>query len=558
MKRLFRTSHGLAALLLLLLAAGPLGLSSCTTPTVGYQAQGFATLRVMNFMGNCSAPIDIYWDAIGATPAATAKMYALNYGTASVYSTGILTGNAGMRYHLSAKMTRDTTSKTLRTRDVMLMPGQKYSWILSLDAAGVLSDTIVTDADQAPATATDHSFIRFANEMPGTPNLALMADDPVLGLPLSSTAGVGFRGVDKYFALPAAADVGYAFFVVNAQTHAVVARLVNQTPVPGEYYTLAYGGDLCRTPLVTPEDTVTDAQDTIRLRTFDDNLAGNDLTVPVPSSMRYNVINAVYPDPKYRYSDTVRDPRGIDTLLGFVFNTFTLPQKHNFTFDPVPPFHPGGLSVSLDAGNGTVPVYNVAYQNGDLPNPLDIRLYAMNLISDTTTRLLFDYTKGVTSTAKLVSDHSYSFIWSDTVTPPAKAAAPQFRGTFIPMPDVSIANGVRLVFVPAIISVKGQAGNKFWGSFSYSVAGGAPVASILNKAGGGQFGKYDSSATVTGITAPTEITVTTQIGDNTKPALTIAGPTATFTAEPGGIYEVALVGKREDPRIIIVRTNKVK
>ncbi len=51
------------------------------------------------------------------------------------------------------------------------------------------------------------------------------------------------------------------------------------------------------------------------------------------------------------------------------------------------------------------------------------------------------------------------------------------------------------------------------------------------------------------------ITITTKVGLNTSSAIWIPGPSATFTAEAGGIYEVALLGKRENPRLLIMRVN---
>jgi hypothetical protein len=562
MKRLLFSTPLFSALLAVMIVASTMLLSSCQPPTVGYQAQGFATIRVMNFAGFCTSPLDIYWDPAGQTPEAQAKLYGLNFGAAGVYATGIVTGPAGMTYHLFAKRTRDTTPTTLIHRDVNFQPGVKYTWIISSPKSTEFVDTLIEDATATQGDPKKEAFIRFANEMPNSPNLALYVNDPTpgVGVRLSDTTGDGYRGVDRYFALPAAADVGYAYFVINAKTNGIVARLVNQTPVAGQYYTLVYSGDLCRTPLQNPGDTTTDRADTIRLRTFDDNGAGNDLTLPVPISMRYNVINGVV-DAPFKYGDIVNDSR--DNQLGFVFNTFTLPRKHNFSMDPVLPFHAGGLLVTAAAATqqGDDSVYNVFYQNADLPNPLDIRTYATDGISDSTTHQLFDNPQGATlnSKVKLTSDNSYTFMWADTASVPGKTNK-AFNGTIIPIPDVSYANAIRLVLIPGIIAVKGPKSGVFYSSFFYTDSAGTtlPSASLNKKSlltgknSGSAFGQFDTSIVIR-TTIPRPITISTKIGEAIPPSLT--GPTETFIAEPGGIYEVALLGKRENPHLLIMRVN---
>ncbi len=562
MKRLFSSGFLRRALLGVLLGVGSLLSSGCQPPTVDYGTQGFATLRVMNFAGYCNPPMDIYWDAVGETPAQNAKIYNLDYGGGAVYTTGILTGQAGTTYHMVARPTRDTL-RSFRMRDYTFQAGKTYTWIITKSDANTYQDQVVED--HTGGTGANNAFIRFINQLPNTGNLALHVNDPNSTTLLTPAAGIGFNGVGSYFPMPVVQDVGSTFYLVDVGTGAVVARLVNQTPIAGSYYSIVYSGDLCRTPAQTPEDTVTDKLDTLRLRSFDDNNAGNDLTVPVPVSMRYNVINGIVdsPNPYGSYtSDTLRDSK-----LGFVFNALTLPQHLNFSIDPIAPLSVGGAKVVVnsqtDKGN---PVYDVNFVNAELPNPLDIRVWATDGIADSTKHMLFEVPKadalqGLTA-KNLLSDNnkSYTFFFADSVAPPAKNPK-TWKGMVAQIPDVCPPTSIRLVFLPGIIRA-GTKANGFFSAFWFQASGRGKDSSAFNLTGGKltgfDFNRYDTSSVITGLQPGqiVPITISSMIGPANAvgyPPITV--PDETFQAVAGGIYEVALVGTRANHKLLIFRTN---
>ena len=540
-------------------------MSSCQPPTVNYTTQQFSTLRVLNFAGFCTVPMDIYWDPTGtATPDAQAKIYNLDFGGGSVYETGILVGQSGMSYHLVARRTRDLTVK-LKERDFVLQPGKKYSWVITKSDESTYQDEVIEDRDPDKST---NAHIRFINEMPGTGSLAVHVNDPFGPTLLTPAAGIGFNQVGDYFDNPVVADVGISLYVVDVKTNGVVARLFNQTPVAGNCYTLVYSGDLCRTPAITPEDTVTDKQDTLRLRMFDDNNGGNDQTAAVTSSMRYNIINGIVDNP-HPYGSYTPDTL-TDNQLGFVFNGLTLPQHMNFSLAPIMPLTPGGASVSTEATMTTPennPVYDVAFVNAELPNPLDIKAYATDGIPPSTTHpsathLLFDVPKanalkGVGNNLLTDNNKSYTFFFADSVAPPGKAVK-VWKGMVAQIPDVCPDTSIRLVFLPGIIRSTGSA-TSYYTAFYYQMQGrslGAPPDNGLDPANptGFDFGVYDASTVLNGFSPgqSVPITITATIGPKSNP---IQVPAETFTAIAGGIYEIATVGTRANHKFVILRAN---
>jgi hypothetical protein len=528
------------------LLGGAILLNGCQPPSVGYQVQQFAQIRVMNFAENCNVPIDVYWYADGQTPDSLANIYKLAYGQASVYYTSLPTGANGTVYHIYARQTGQIT----------LQPGQKYTWIFSHTQANNNTDYTSELISDEPQQTSNNTFIRFINMQPDAPKLALHVNDPS-GTEIGS-GGQDYLAYTPYVALTTALDTTFTLFVTPETGSSIISRLSDQTFAPGSYYTIVYSGDLCLTQLNNLADTVNNKSDTLRIRVFDDNISGADLSNPPAPSFRFNIVNGYIPT-SVAYGPVP------DTALGFVVNGQTFPEHQNFTLNPVGAF---GVASAFtgDAGgdNGATDVY---FLSTALPNPLDIKSYVTDPSSGTIYRTLTDFNAPLTVNGRpLVSDASYSIVIADTVpvNPPAGVSTSKDIFT-IPVPDQSDPGAAKFVFVAGQTPTKGQITTKNYAVFWYDINGGGdnPVPGINKGESGSQTGLgYDSSVSIQ-MSAPTQITIKDSVGalaNNNRVAASDNGKT--FTAEPGGIYEVVILGQKGTDgsglKTLILRVNPKK
>ncbi|HWF44029.1 MAG TPA: DUF4397 domain-containing protein [Candidatus Kapabacteria bacterium] len=563
MKRLFFSNISLnmrrsVLAISLSLLGGSILLNGCQPPSVGYQVQQFAQLRIMNFAENCNVPIDVYWNVDGQTPDTLANVYKLAYGQASVYYTSLPTGANGTVYHIYARQTGQKAASLLK-QDITLQPGQKYTWIFSHTQANNNTDYTSELVADEPQQTSNSTFIRFINMQPNAGTLALHVNDPS-GTEIGS-GGQAYLAYTPYVALTTALDTTYTLFVTPEGASSIVSRLSDQTFAPGSYYTVVYSGDLCLTQLNNLADTVNDKSDTLRIRVFDDNISGADQSNPPAPSFRFNIVNGYIPT-SVAYGPVP------DTALGFVVNGQTFPEHANFTLNPVGAF--GVASAFTDVAGGDNGATDVYFQSTALPSPLDIKAYVTDPSSPGSIyRLLVDFNAPLTTAGgkPLVSDASYSIVIADTVpaNPPAGVSTAKDIFT-IPVPDQSDPTAAKFVFVAGQTPTKGQITTKNYAVFWYDINGGGdnPVPGINKGESGSQTGLgYDSTVSIS-MSGPTQITIKDSVG-----SLSVSGnrvPAAdngkTFTAVPGGIYEVVLLGQKGTDgsglKTLILRVNPKK
>ncbi|MFI5202476.1 MAG: hypothetical protein ACHQNE_08830, partial [Candidatus Kapaibacterium sp.] len=335
------------------LFAYSLMMSGCSAPSVAYQQQKFASLRVMNFSPSCTAPMDVYWGTTEPIPMGNnAQEYNLPFGSASVYTSSIYAAPGGTVYHVIVTPTRIPGETDLK-RDITL---RDSSYTLLIANVNPLVDTLIVD-QTAPLSNSSSTFVRFMNLRNNVGPLTVHVNDPVTGDLVTPAGGEAFFQIGPYFALNTALDTSFAFIVTN-KNNIVLARLSYQTFVPGGYYTLVYAGDPCNTIATNPADSSISSLDTFRLHAFDDNTTGNDVTNPIQYSYRYNVINDIYPWVPY-------DPTNSqNNVIGFLVNGGGFPEHAGYSINPVPALRPGGAGVAAVAQpDGTDTVYDVNYQS---------------------------------------------------------------------------------------------------------------------------------------------------------------------------------------------------
>ncbi|MHB8390715.1 MAG: DUF4397 domain-containing protein [Acidobacteriaceae bacterium] len=535
--------------------AGLLAMSGCVSPTVDYQVRQFASLRVMNFAPNCTAPMDIYWDTVNP-PAVldnNAKIYNLQYGASSVYTNSLKAAPGGTDYYVVVTKTRIPDSKDFPAPlDLKLMPGTQYTLMITLDPSnnGAFKYSLIPD-DQVQGFDQSKTYVRFINMEPNVDSLAVHVNDPVMGTPITQSGPLNFDQVGPYVPLSTALDTSFAFLVTNPSNQ-IIARLSYQTFVAGSFYTLIYAGDPCNTVAVHPADTSISALDTFRLRAFDDNSTGNDQTNPIQYSYRYNIINDIYPTVPY---DTNTPP--VRTLLGFLVNGEGFPEYGGYSIPAVQPLGPGGTYTDTDQQNGG---YIVNYQSALLATPLNVQGFTTN--AEGTSQLqVFSWSDAAPTTPNptkyVPQDQPVTFLFmspSDTVSPTTKpwwavASGPYSR--VLQIPDENYSDSVTLVFISGINSSPKLAGSALNTSFFVSQGNSAPVQPPYSVPQG-----YSNSHASVYMRFPAsaglQFTISDKIGYSSNQ---INGASQTFTAVAGGIYEVASMGIKTDNHILIMHVN---
>ncbi|HET6401013.1 MAG TPA: hypothetical protein VFH95_06390 [Candidatus Kapabacteria bacterium] len=557
MKRSYLYSVVTAAVL-----AGALAMSGCKAPTVAYQVQQTASLRVMNFAPNCTAPMDVYWDLAGKPvdqiEAEQAKAYAIPYGASSVYTNSIATAPGGTTYQIVVTPTR--LKSTDITPTVTLMPGMTYTLLITRDPANPnnFEDSLILD--QAPTAPTpagvkSPTFVRFINLRPNVGALTVHVNDPVNGDLVTPASGQTFFQHGQYYPIGTAPDTSFAFIVTNANNQ-VITRLAYQTFAAGQYFTLVYAGDPCNTVATNPADTSISALDTFRLHAFDDNTGGNDQTNPIQPSFRYNIVNDIIPE-SYPY-----DPNHPDALVGFLVNGVSFSEFGGYSIPPVPAYHGGGEYV--DTMNG---VWNVNYQSAFIPKPLVVKGYATDATGSYQRELFNAGVDVVIPEAQLIlpanNNKPWTLFFFDTVPSPNFAfhldtsLASSAHFGLIPVPDVSSPDSVTFVFISGIIYAPPNASpSKNYTNFWLQVPGiDTLVPTSFNRGGGMSIGKYTNLSIPLAAGTSTNITVSDSIGGNGVTNARTFGDSTSFTAEAGGIYEIVSEGVKKNPYLLIMHVN---
>jgi hypothetical protein len=543
---------------------GALVMSGCKAPSVPYQITQFSTMRIMDFApyygNNCSptSPMDAYWYLAGQSRPTLANAYKLTYGQASAYSNLLQAGN------YNVLITQDLLVDSVNVKTaITLAPSQKYTLIVTRASSGQYGDTLIQDG--VPNPAQNLAYVRFINLQPGTSGLSVRTNDPVTGELINSTP-LSFNQVSQYASLQTALDTSYAFFVTNASGQ-VIARLSYQSFVGGNCYTLVYAGDLCETRYTSIADSTQSALDTIRLRTFDDNSLGNDLTNPIQPSFRFNIVNDIIPTspPTPSYSFTYPQ----DTDIGFIVDGQTFPEFYNFTVPPIPAYQGGGENVASYEPGGTV--LDVNYQSLLVPTAFNFQGSATNA-SGTDQQPLFNsgnasyvLSEGVLSgvNASNYYNKPFTFLLYDTLpdnalTPPADldSVLPS-KFALIPVPDTSSPDQITILFISGILLYEkpNNVATENWTIFYATDNAGTYTASAANDVGIQPYtSKIIQIPLAPGTT--TQLTVTDSIGNKGGTGGNrIPGNSATFTAQAGGIYEIVSEGVKTNPHLLIMHVN---
>ncbi len=554
----FYFSFSLAAACLTALIA----LNGCKAPTVSYQISQFASLRVMNFSPygpNClpTAPIDIYWSPTGQTrDSSQANIQNLLYGQASVYS-NLLQASS---YNIAVTPTRQPHSTDVATT-VNLVGNQKYTLVITLPKPGQFQGTLVQDG--VPNPSQNLTYIRFMNLQPNAGPLTVHVNDPVTGDLINPVADT-FGQVSPYVPLQTAQDTSYAFFVTNS-ANKVITRLAYQTFAGGNCYTLVFAYDSCETfkvisPAANPGDSTQSADDTIRLRAFDDNSSGSDLTIPIASSFRYNIVNDIIPT-----SNPYDASHPNDSTLGFLVSGVGFQEYHGYSIPPIPVYQGGG--ENFQSKDSTF--LDVNYQSALVPiasTPLNIQGFATDAAGSFQQQLF-----NAGSTSYLLNDNSFypignlpannnkpwTLLFFDTVPSTAGILNTEMPTHFslIQVPDTSSADEVTILFIGGI--PLGPKPNNLAAANSslFYVQNSSGVFSPPGNSTGIAPGLSKILQIPLAAGSSAMFTVTDSIGNKTGPTR-VFGNTASFTAQAGGIYEIVSVGLKTDPHLLIMHVNQ--
>jgi hypothetical protein len=520
MKSLFTYSK-FAALAAFLLAGV---LTGCKPDLVAPNVpRDFASLRVLNYTSsdvaaeNCTVPLDIYFDPVSQSADTQAKVDNLQFGQASVYTNSLSADANGTIYHLVVRPVR-SKDKTLLTEDVTLKAGHRYSYVVYTDPNNTSSFAGRLVEDGAPTPAGDPkqvTFVRFMNVFPGKKLTATV--NSINGDYIAPSSGLDYRDVAPYVALNTALDSSYAFYVFDADdpTRTVIGKIAYQSFAPGSYHTIVYAGDLCRT---APHNTMGNPTDSLRVRVLDDNGLGNEETSPIPSSIRYFIINAMIPD-QPNHDD------GVNQWWAFTVANDANPNHHGFTFDPVQTWHPVPGYGAVNDG-----IQDVYFSSATLSTWLQVKGLTVANANGDNPVVAFDVHA---QRSNMVSDNAYSIIFFDTI--PGKKNDSSAMGkamTSALVTDQPTPGKVTLIFVNAVAPSKAHKSGTQDNAVSFFVNG--DKVSF-----GGTSGK-----SITEAYDPITLNITAKLGPATS--IIDAGSATINNAPPNSIYEVVIMGQRSD------------
>jgi Domain of unknown function (DUF4397) len=536
--------------------------NGCKAPSVGYQVAQFSSMRVMDFApfygSNCSptSPMDAYWYPVGQNRSTLANAYGLTYGAASVYTNLIQPGNYNVL--VTPHLISDSTDVKAA---ITLAPNQKYTLVVTRASSGQFGDTLIQDGATNPAP--NLTYVRFMNLQPDAGPLTVRVNDPMTG-DLINTSPEAFNQVSAYVPLQTALDTSYAFFVTNAANQ-TIARLSYQTFVGGNSYTLVYAGDLCETLKESLADSTKSAIDTLRLRAFDDNSLGNDLTNPISPTFRYNIVNDIIPYGSNGYSSSYSS----DTSIGFLLNGGGFPEYYNFSIPPISAYQGGGVYTSPTSSGAL----EVNYQSAVVPTTLVIEGFATNGSGTNQQELFNAGTETKLNESILLLDTNYNkpftILFYDTVTSlPDTILSNELSGTshyaLIPVTDQSVDTAVTIEFIAGIVATgtnKAAANN--YSLFYVSPDGGGQVYTAASNALKGlASGKASGAPPQVPLRIPVaaggtiQLDVMDSIGEGLNAAsVRIPGNKTSFTAQAGGIYEIISVGSKLNPKLLVMHVN---
>lgn len=541
MKKGFLLALSLSALL------ATISVNGCKDTTADPAFVQLAEIRFANF--HQIDGIQIYMYPVNATSADSAAASKtptpLTYGIVTPYYTNIPTNrNSGATYHLV--VINAVTKNAEIHEDIILKPGDKKTWFVTgngVAKGGAFESLIVDDAPLANAPSAK-GFFRFINVNPSGP-MTLRVGDPINGMPIA--VNQAYKTISQYVGIPTAPDTTLTFYVTDANNK-VVGRLSGITVDSAAYKTVTWGGQDSsnRTPDASGAITL---NDTTRIRILDDD-QGVDLTYAVPSTLRYNFINALVPpaNPTSTLFDYM--PQG----LSVVINNNSDFNYQNLTYFSLAP-HSIGMSPDGKAFYQVPTAFSY--------NPATDKLYLKLLKTpageknpSSADNILFRFYAGLTgANGQLKSDQLYTIIVFDSVKKPVSLPTAGYDSAAgvatIPIPDAPIAGSARIVVGNMLCYLKNpQTPNKI--KFSLMSGNGTETTYKV-----GAPKTYDATPVVP---IGTDVTLSAQTNNGVDPTSTI---TYTFTPEDGAIYEAFLVGRQNhpnpdyQPKWIVVRVNPI-
>jgi len=511
-------------------------LSGCkdTAPDPGYV--DFGQVRIMNFI-KCT-PLKIEMIPSGTHDTTRLTPTSLTFAVSTPYINNLPTGRgAGQEYLFIARLDGGTA---IATKTIKLLPGDKYTWAI-FDTLNAPEVSHVLKKDNPPANAQNPSqaYFRFFNTLSGNDPLILRMGDALHGQDVGTAQT--FRGFSDYTGVDTLTDTTVTFFVVNTLNNQVLARIAGVSLEAGSYRTITYNGygsdeKGCRKPdgitnQLTPDDS-------IRIHIYDDNSGGND-QLPVPTTLRFNIINALIPaDPALNLTNPYAD-KGVSYIVN---NNTSYDFKDVSMFQGVPTYDPAPFdanrvqNVYPKAVPYTGAYIKVVKATGAQPSGND--------------QLLMRF---FANTAIINSDQLYSIVVFDAVQKPNTKPAPYDSAAGVAtfnIPDAPIDGKAIILVGAAALAYKKSAGA--WSLSRDNSTEGTKTFSTIKK---------EKQFQLDTVSAGVEVTFKGSIKYGTD--VVPVSPDFKFTPEPGGIYEVLAVGRAYDPngntpRFIVIRTNPIK
>lgn len=510
----------------------------------------FGQVRVMNFAVCASAEsYDVYLYPENGTADTIAKALGLAYGISTPYITNLGTNKGtGQNYKLIVRAAGAKTGDLINTT-IAMKPNDKWSFVILSEGPDTKPEFKLIDDNSTISTSGDSAYFRFINTMPGGDpgQIIIRVDDPISGQNLTP-APVDYKNISNYLGFKTETDKTLTFYAIKASDNTVLGRLAGVSLEGGSYTTMTWGGN-CR--YRQQEEGILVRDDSNRIRLFGDTGIGNDLTVPVPSTMRINFVNAMVNNPNLPETDPRYATFHYDHL-GVVIDNDT-----RYNFPNLAPFNVGPAPISgrtQDLGNGSM-----YYENKPIAFPLNDAVNVKGFKMDPAQpnvrgTLLFDYRAGERSLIKsdmittLVAHDSIRLLRKITGKDTSYSVVPFDSARYqfvVPVPDVPKSDSATIVLVNAL----------------------APGAKLPVTTANIKYYLNDEQVTFTGNwsikkfktehKAPGSITIKATL--NTTPVEEFTTTYSSF--EAGGIYEVFFVGSRNHvnpnmrPRFVILRVN---
>ena len=513
------------------------------------EATFFGQIRIMNFAVCASSrSYDVYLYPENAPVDTTAIALGLAYGISTPYITNLGTNKgAGQNYILKVRPAGDK-SKDLISTTVMVKPNDKWSFVVFSEVGdGIPEFKLINDNPTTPTDA-NQAYFRFINTMPGDDPGPIMIriNDPVNGQQLTVNP-INYKDISDYEGFKTATDTTLTFYALK-NDGTVLGRLAGVSLEGGSYITMTWGGNCPKS--YRPQEVgslVRDASNRIRL--FGDSDLGNDITIPVPQTMRINYVNALV-----NISLSESDPRFAGLFyqqLGVVIDNDT-----RYNFPNMTPFSVGPAPVkSQDLGNGSMYFenYPIAFPLNDAVN---VKGFKMDPAEPSVRGvMLFDYRAGPREDIK--SDMLTTLVVHDTIRFSKKISADKKDTSYViaPLDSARYQFAMEVPDVPNASKAKLVLANALSPGYKSS----ATVTNIkyyLNDNQVPRTGVWPVKKYQTEEMDPGTISVKATL--NTTPVEEVS---TSFSAEAGGIYEVLLVGCRNHPnsayrpRFIILRAN---